>query len=227
LSKPTVLVLTNGRPVVLEWFEKNVDAIVETWFLGSEAGHAIAEVLFGDYNPAGKLTMSFPYKTGQVPVYYNHFNTGRPLTKKNQNEKFISKYLDGPNEPLYPFGYGLSYTTFSYSEIELDKNQMTKEDSIKASVIVTNTGSTSGEEVVQLYIQDLYGSVVRPVKELKGYKKIYLNPNESTKVTFTITEDDLKYYTADMSYRAEEGEFKVYIGTNSKDLKEAAFELVG
>jgi beta-glucosidase len=227
LGKPTVLVLTNGRPVVLEWFEKNVDAIVETWFLGSEAGHAIAEVLFGDYNPAGKLTMSFPYKTGQVPVYYNHFNTGRPLTKKNQNEKFISKYLDGPNEPLYPFGYGLSYTTFSYSEIELDKNQMTKEDSIKASVIVTNTGSTSGEEVVQLYIQDLYGSVVRPVKELKGYKKIYLNPNESTKVTFTITEDDLKYYTADMSYRAEEGEFKVYIGTNSKDLKEAAFELVG
>jgi beta-glucosidase len=227
LGKPTVLVLTNGRPLVLEWFEKNVDAIIETWFLGSEAGHAIADVLFGDYNPAGKLTMSFPYKTGQVPVYYNHFNTGRPLTKKNQNEKFISKYLDGPNEPLYPFGYGLSYTTFSYSEIKLDKNQMTKEDSIKASVIVTNTGSTSGEEVVQLYIQDLYGSVVRPVKELKGFKKIYLNPNESTKVTFTITEEDLKYYTADMSYRAEEGEFKVYIGTNSKDLKEAAFELVG
>jgi beta-glucosidase len=227
LGKPTVLVLTNGRPLILEWFEKNVDAIVETWFLGSEAGHAIADVLFGDYNPSGKLTMIFPYKTGQVPVYYNHFKTGRPLTVKNQNEKYISKYLDGPNEPLYPFGYGLSYTSISYSEIELDKHQMTNADEIKASVIVTNAGNQSGEEVVQLYIQDLYGSVVRPVKELKGFKKIYLNPGESTKVTFTITEEDLRFYTADMSFQSEEGEFKVYIGTNSNTVKEAAFELVG
>ncbi|PFN76987.1 beta-glucosidase BglX [Bacillus sp. AFS076308] len=227
LGKPTVLVLTNGRPLVLDWFNENVDAIVETWFLGSEAGHAIADVLFGDYNPSGKLTMGFPYKTGQVPVYYNHYKTGRPLTKKNQNEKYISKYLDGPNEPLYPFGYGLSYTTFTYSDIYLDKTTMAKEDQINASIIVTNTGGNSGEEVVQLYIQDLYGSVVRPVKELKGFKKIYLNPGESTKVTFTITENDLKYYTSDLDFRAEEGEFKVYIGTNSKDLKVATFELVG
>lgn len=227
LGKPTVLVLTNGRPLVLEWFEKNVDAIVETWFLGSEAGHSIADVLFGDYNPSGKLTMSFPYKTGQVPVYYNHFKTGRPITNKNHNEKFISKYLDGPNEPLYPFGYGLSYTDFSYSEIELDKNQMTRMEEIKASVTVTNTGNRPGEEVVQFYIQDLYGSVVRPVKELKGFKKIFLNPGESGRVTFSITEEDLKYYTSDMRYKSEEGEFKVYIGTNSKELEEAAFELVG
>jgi beta-glucosidase len=227
LGKPTVLVLTNGRPLVLDWFERNMDAIVETWFLGSEAGHAIANVLFGDYNPSGKLTMSFPYKSGQVPVYYNHFKTGRPLTNKNQHEKFISKYLDGPNEPLYPFGYGLSYTDFSYSEIELDKNQMTRIEEIKASVTVTNTGNRPGEEVVQFYIQDLYGSVVRPVKELKGFKKIFLNPGESERVTFTITEEDLKYYTSDMNYKSEEGEFKVYIGTNSKELEEAAFELVG
>ncbi|MBT2723923.1 MULTISPECIES: glycoside hydrolase family 3 N-terminal domain-containing protein [unclassified Bacillus (in: firmicutes)] len=227
LGKPTVLVLTNGRPLVLDWFERNMDAIVETWFLGSEAGHAIANVLFGDYNPSGKLTMSFPYKSGQVPVYYNHFKTGRPLTNKNQHEKFISKYLDGPNEPLYPFGYGLSYTDFSYSEIELDKNQMIRMEEIKASVTVTNTGNRPGEEVVQFYIQDLYGSVVRPVKELKGFKKIFLNPGESERVTFTITDEDLKYYTSDMNYKSEEGEFKVYIGTNSKELEEAAFELVG
>ncbi|MFS0779549.1 glycoside hydrolase family 3 N-terminal domain-containing protein [Neobacillus sp. 3P2-tot-E-2] len=226
LGKPTVLVLTNGRPLVLEWFEKNVDAIVETWFLGSEAGHAISDVLFGEYNPSGKLTMSFPYKTGQVPVYYNHFKTGRPVTNKNQSEKFISKYLDGPNEPLYSFGYGLSYTSFSYLEMELDKHLMTFDDEIQASVIVTNNGTLSGEEIVQLYIQDLYGSVVRPVKELKGFKKIYLNPGESKKVTFTITEEHLKFYASDLSFKAELGEFKVYIGTNSKELKEAAFELV-
>ena len=226
LGKPTVLVLTNGRPLVLDWFDKNVDAIVETWFLGSEAGHAIADVLVGDYNPSGKLTMSFPNQTGQVPVYYNHFNTGRPLTKKNQHEKFISKYLDGPNEPLYPFGYGLSYTNFTYSEMEIDKSQLTKTEKINVSVTITNTGSMPGEEVVQLYIQDLYGSVVRPVKELKGFKKVDLHAGESKEVIFTITEEDLKYYTADMRYQAEAGEFKVYIGSNSKVVKEASFELV-
>jgi beta-glucosidase len=226
LGKPTILVLTNGRPLVLEWFEKHVNAIVETWFLGSEAGRAIADVLYGEYNPSGKLTMSFPYKTGQVPIYYNHFQTGRPLTIKNHQEKFISKYLDGPNAPLYPFGYGLSYTTFAYSEIKLDKNQMTRTENIKASVNVTNTGNRSGEEIVQLYIQDLYGSVVRPVKELKGFKKIHLNAGESETVTFTIKEEDLKYYRSDMSYQAEAGEFKVYIGTNSKEVRETTFELV-
>jgi beta-glucosidase len=227
LGKPTVLVLTNGRPLVLDWFENNVDAIVETWFLGSEAGHAVADVLVGDHNPSGKLTMSFPKQTGQAPVYYNHFKTGRPLTNENQHEKFISKYLDGPNEPLYPFGFGLSYTTFAYSEVTLDKNQMTRMGEIQASITVTNTGTIPGKEVVQLYIQDLYGSVVRPVKELKRFKKISLIPGESKKVVFTITEEDLKYYTADMSYQAEGGEFRVYIGTNSRVVEEASFELIG
>ncbi|MCH1624357.1 glycoside hydrolase family 3 N-terminal domain-containing protein [Ferdinandcohnia quinoae] len=226
LGKPTILVLTNGRPLVLDWFDKNMNAIVETWFLGSQAGHAIADVLYGDYNPAGKLTMSFPYTTGQVPVYYNHYTTGRPLTTMNQQEKFISKYLDGPNEPLYPFGYGLNYTTFSYSEIELTKKVMSRNESISASVTIINTGNFAGEEVVQLYIQDLYGSVVRPVKELKGFKKIYLQSGESMEVTFTITENDLKYFAADNSYKAETGEFKLYIGTNSRDVKEVGFELI-
>lgn len=226
LGKPVILVLTNGRPLVLEWFERKVDAIVETWFLGSQAGHAIADVLYGEYNPAGKVTMSFPYATGQVPIYYNHYKTGRPLTPKNQQEKFISKYLDGPNEPLYPFGYGLSYTTFAYSDIQLDKTAMTRSETITASVTVKNTGSFAGEEVVQLYIQDLYGSVVRPVKELKDFKKIHLQPGESIEVGFTITEEDLKYFTKDQGYMAEEGEFKLYIGTNSKEVKESVFELI-
>ncbi|KPV40925.1 glycoside hydrolase [Alicyclobacillus ferrooxydans] len=226
LGKPTVLVLTNGRPLVLEWFEENVNAILETWFLGSQAGHAIADVLFGDYNPAGKLTMSFPYHQGQVPIYYNHFNTGRPLTRDNQHLKFLSKYLDAPNEPLYPFGYGLSYTTYDYSDIQLDKHKITQSETLCAKVTVTNTGVCAGEEVVQLYIQDLYGSVVRPVKELKGFKKIHLNPGESREVTFCITEQDLRYFNADRTYTAEPGAFKVYIGSSSKHVQESEFELV-
>ncbi|MFD1270620.1 glycoside hydrolase family 3 C-terminal domain-containing protein, partial [Paenibacillus motobuensis] len=179
LGKPVILVLTNGRPLVLEWFEQHVDAILETWFLGSQAGHAIADVLFGDVNPSGRLTMSFPAKAGQVPIYYNRFNTGRPVTDKNQHEKFISKYLDSPNEPLYPFGYGLSYSTFQYSELELDRNVMSADDVITAKVTVTNIGDRAGQETVQLYIQDLYGSVVRPVMELKGFAQIHLQPGES------------------------------------------------
>ena len=226
LGKPTILVLTNGRPLVLEWFEEKMDAIVETWFLGSQAGHAISDVLYGDYNPAGKLTISFPRNVGQVPVYYNHFRTGRPLTPKNQHERFISKYMDGPNDPLYPFGYGLSYTSFEYSDIFLDKKQISRTDNLTASVTVTNTGGCPGEEIVQLYIQDLYGCVVRPVKELKGFKKISLSSGESQTVTFTISEEDLKYYTSDKNYQAEEGEFKLYIGSNSKDVKETVFEYV-
>src|SRR5699024_10096092 len=174
LGKPTILVLTNGRPLMLDWYEKHVDAIVETWFLGSEASHAIADVLMGDYNPSGKITMSFPARIGQVPVYYNHFNTGRPLTTANQSEKFISKYLDGPNEPLYPFGYGLSYTTFAYSDLKLDRNHVKGNETLLASVIVTNTGEMDGEETVQMYIQDCSGSVVRPVKELKGFRKVQI-----------------------------------------------------
>jgi beta-glucosidase len=226
LGKPTVLVLTNGRPLILDWFQGHVDAILETWFLGSQAGNAIADVLLGDYNPAGRLTMSFPAKLGQVPVYYSQFKTGRPMTRQNQAERFISKYIDGPNDPLYPFGYGLSYTRFSYSDLKLDREQMTRAEAIRASVTVTNTGDRTGEETVQLYIQDLYGSTVRPVKELKGFQKITLNPGESREVVFTIREADLRYYTADMSYQAEPGEFTVYLGPNSRDVAEAGFTLV-
>lgn len=225
LQKPTVLVLTNGRPLELEWFDQNIDAIVETWFLGSKAGNAIADVLVGDYNPSGKLTMSFPYCVGQEPLYYNHFNTGRPLTKENAGADFISKYLDTPNDPLYPFGYGLSYTSFEYTNLSLDKAELNRGDKLDVNVIVKNTGNCTGTEIVQLYIQDLYGSTVRPVKELKGFQKVILMPEESKLVTFTIAEDDLKFYTANRGYEAEVGEFKVYIGGNSMDTLEACFEL--
>ncbi|MDQ0115168.1 glycoside hydrolase family 3 N-terminal domain-containing protein [Paenibacillus harenae] len=226
LGKPTVLVLTNGRPLVLDWFEQNVDAIVETWFLGSQAGHAIADVLFGDYNPSGKLTMSFPRHAGQVPIYYNAFNTGRPVTAANMQTKYISKYLDCSNDPLYPFGYGLSYAAFDYTELRLDKTALTRTDALTASVTVTNTGNYAGEETVQLYIQDLYGSVVRPVKELKGFRKICLEPGESRTVSFRVTEEDLKFYAPDRSLRAEAGAFRLFVGSNARDVQEAAFELV-
>lgn len=226
-GKPVVLVLTNGRPLVLSWFEQHVDAIVETWYLGSQAGHAIAAVLTGDCNPSGKLTMSFPARIGQVPVYYNHFNTGRPLTEANYNQKYISKYLDGPNEPLYPFGFGLSYTTFAYSDMKLDRNHMKEDETILASVKVTNTGATAGEEIIQLYIQDCCGSIVRPVKELKGFSKVVLAPGESREVSFRITAEALTYWTPEAGYMAEPGLFKAYIGSSSRDVLEAAeFELL-
>ncbi|GIO12611.1 glycosyl hydrolase [Cohnella xylanilytica] len=226
LGKPTVLVLTNGRPLVLDWFEQNVGAIVETWFLGSEAGRAIADVLFGDYNPSGRLTMSFPRHAGQVPIYYNHFNTGRPVTPENRHMKFISKYLDCPNEPLYPFGYGLSYTKFDYSDFRLDKTVLARGDSLIASVTVTNAGDAAGEETVQMYIRDLHGSVVRPVKELKGFRKIVLQPGESRTVSFAVSEEDLKFYGPDGSFQAEAGSFRLFAGPNSRDTLEAEFELV-
>jgi len=227
LGKPTILVLTNGRPLVLDWFEKNVDAIVETWFLGSQAGHAIADVLFGDYNPSGRLTMSFPQHMGQVPIYYNHFNTGRPVTPENGHTKYISKYLDSPNEPLYPFGYGLSYTKFEYADLSISKSILARDgDSLTVSVTITNVGHHSGEETVQLYIRDLYGSVVRPVKELKGFRKIMLKPRESQAVSFIVTEEDLKFYDEDGSFQAEIGAFRLFVGSNSRDLLSADFELV-
>ncbi|RKP56245.1 beta-glucosidase [Cohnella endophytica] len=226
LGKPVVLVLTNGRPLVLDGLEERVDAILETWFLGSQAGHAIADILFGDSNPSGKLTMSFPAKVGQVPVYYNRFNTGRPVTEANKEQKFVSKYLDGSNDPLYPFGYGLSYTRFDYSDIRLDRNRLTMDGSLVASVTVSNTGPMSGEETVQLYIRDLYGSAVRPIKELKGFRKLALAPGESREASFTIAAADLAFWTPANGYRAEPGEFKLYIGPNSRDAKEVEFELI-
>lgn len=221
-GKPVVLVLMNGRPLTLEWEDAHIPAIVETWFLGTEAGNAIADVLFGDYNPAGKITMSFPRNVGQIPIYYNHRTTGRPI---DPNNKYSSKYLDVSNEPLYPFGYGLSYTKFTYGSLQLSKPQITAAAPLQVSVNVSNTGSYDGEEVVQLYIRDKVGSVTRPVKELKGFKKIFLKKGESQTVTFTISVEDLKFYDKDMRWTYEPGAFTVFVGANSRDAQGVDFTL--
>ncbi|MFW6043819.1 MAG: beta-glucosidase BglX [Marinilabiliaceae bacterium] len=217
-GKPVVLVLSNGRPLTLTWENRNVDAILETWHAGIQAGNGIADVLFGNYNPSGKLTMTFPREVGQIPLYYNHKQTGRPI---EEGYGFTSKYLDVPNTPLFPFGYGLSYTTFDYSDIELSTNEVRGNDQVVASVTVTNTGNYEGEEVVQLYLNDPAASVSRSVKELKGFKKIKLSPGESEKVEFEITTDDLRFYNSDLDYVWEPGDFNIYIGTNSEDVKSA------
>jgi beta-glucosidase len=217
-GKPIVLVLMNGRPLTLTWENENVDAILETWASGTQGGNAIADVLFGDYNPAGKLTTSFPMSVGQIPLYYNHLNTGRPM---DPNQKYTSKYLDIPNDPLYPFGYGLSYTTFNYSEISLSDNELGGDKSLTATVTVTNTGKYAGEEIVQLYLKDSVACISRPVKELKNFKKIMLQPGEKKDVQFTLTTDDLKFFNNDLDYIWEPGYFIVYIGTNSRDVKRA------
>jgi len=224
-GKPVVLVLFTGRPLALKWEEENIPAILNVWFPGSEAGSAIADVLFGDANPSGKLSATFPQNVGQVPLYYAHKNTGRPLAEGKWFEKFRSNYLDVSNDPLYPFGFGLSYTTFNYSDIKLSSNTLTKGKSINASVTLSNTGKYDGQEVVQLYIRDLVGSITRPVKELKGFQKVSLKAGESKTITFTLTENDLKFYNSDLKFVAEPGDFKVFIGTNSRDVKEASFAL--
>ncbi|WP_207535624.1 beta-glucosidase BglX [Desertivirga arenae] len=225
-GKPVVLVLFAGRPMTLKWESENVPAILNVWFGGSEAGSAIADVLFGDVNPSGKLTATFPQNVGQVPLFYNHKNTGRPLAEGKWFEKFRSNYLDVSNDPLFPFGFGLSYTSFSYGDISLSKGTLKPGEAITASIKVTNTGSREGKEVVQLYIRDLVGTVTRPVKELKGFQKISLKAGETKTVTFRITEEDLKFYNSDLNFLAEPGDFKLFIGTNSRDLKEADFKLL-
>ncbi|OQP49378.1 beta-glucosidase [Niastella yeongjuensis] len=222
-GKPLVVVLMNGRPLTIPWLDEQAPAIVEAWFAGTEAGNAIADVLFGSYNPSGKLTTSFPRNVGQIPIYYNHKNTGRPY--EGGNPKFKSDYLDVDNSPLYPFGYGLSYTTFTYDTIQLSQNTIRPGQPITATVLVKNTGNMAGEETVQLYIRDLVGSVTRPVKELKGFQKIKLNAGEMKKVEFTISENDLRFYNSELKYVSEPGEFKLFIGTNSRDVKEAGFRL--
>ncbi len=219
-GKPVVLVLMNGRPLTLTWEDEHVAAIVDAWFGGTEAGNGIADVLFGNYNPSGKITMTFPRNVGQIPIYYNHKNTGRPYVEGGPT-KFKSDYLDVTNYPLYPFGYGLSYTTFSYSDVRLDQNHVNGNQTLKATVTVTNTGSMAGEETVQLYIAEPAASVTRAVKELKGFQKVMLQPNESRQVTFNITTDDLKFYNSNLKYDWEPGEFIIYIGTNSRDVKPA------
>lgn len=224
-GKPVVLVLFTGRPLAIKWESENIPAILNVWFGGSEAGYAVADVLFGDVVPSGKLTATFPQNVGQVPIYYNHKNTGRPLPDGQWFQKFRSNYLDVPNEPVYPFGYGLSYTTFRYGEPVLSSKEIGMNDKLEIRFSVTNTGDYDAEEVVQLYIRDMVGSITRPVKELKDFKKIMLRKGESSQVSFTIDVEDLKFYNSDLQFVAEPGEFKVFVGGNSRDVKETTFIL--
>jgi len=220
-GKPVVMVLFTGRPLSLTWENANVPAILDAWFAGTEAGNAIADVLFGKVNPSGKLTATFPQNVGQIPIYYNHKNTGRPLPEGKWFQKFRSNYLDVSNDPLYPFGYGLSYSKFEYGDLKLSSTTAKGNQAIIATVTLTNSGKYDGAEVVQLYIRDLVGSVTRPVKELKGFQKITLKAGESKTVTFSITPQDLKFYNADLKYDWEPGDFVIMVGGNSKDVKSA------
>lgn len=224
-GKPIVMVLYNGRPMTLKWESENIPSILDVWFGGTEGGNAVADVLFGDVNPSGKLTTSFPVHVGQIPVYHSMLNTGRPYNNE-EFSKFKSNYLDIPNEPLYPFGYGLSYANFTYSDLKLSAGTMVSSGKINATITVTNTGKVAGSEVVQLYIRDVVGSIARPMKELKGFKKINLAPGASQTVTFTIAVNDLKFYDSNLNFVAEPGEFKVFVGGNSREVKEAGFSLL-
>jgi beta-glucosidase len=224
-GKPIILVLMSGRPNSIGWADANVDAIVEAWYPGTMGGHAIADVLYGDYNPSGKLPVTFPRNVGQVPIYYDMKNTGRPIKPEDPNAKYVSRYLDMPNTPLYPFGYGLSYTRFTYSPVTLDKKAIRPGEKLTASVTVTNSGARDGEEVVQLYVRDLVGSVTRPVKELKGFEKMLLKKGETRTIRFTLTDADLAFTRADMSWGSESGDYKLWIGPSSAEGAEAAFAL--
>jgi len=223
VNKKIILVLNNGRPLAIPWAAENIPAIVEAWQLGTQSGNAIAQVLYGDYNPSGKLPMTFPRSVGQVPIYYNYKNTGRP-TMNEPESVFWSHYSDEKNTPLYPFGYGLSYTKFEYSDLKLSSNNFTKGNSITVSVTLKNTGKYKGKEVVQLYIRDMVGSITRPVKELKNFQMIELNPNEQKTIQFTIDEKTIEFYTANNKWEAEAGDFKVFVGGNSAETLEANFK---
>ncbi len=226
-GKPVVLVLFTGRALVLVEENETVPAILNTWFAGSEAGSAIADVLFGNENPSGKLTATFPRSVGQVPIYYNQKNTGRPLgNKEGKFEKFRSNYIDERNEPLFPFGFGLSYTTFDYSNLKISSDKMNFNEKVNITVDIANTGNYDGKEVVQLYIRDMVGSVTRPIKELKGFQKIMLKKGEKQTVTFEISVEELKFYNSDLQFIAEPGAFQVFVGTNSSTDNKVSFELV-
>jgi beta-glucosidase len=223
LGKPVIVVLMNGRPLILDQVDLNAQAVLETWFLGTEGGNAIADVLFGKYNPSGKLPMTFPRNMGQIPIHYNVKSTGRPFDAAN---KYTSKYLDGSNEPLYPFGFGLSYTKFEYSSIALNDKIMTKNNPVEFSVTVKNIGAVAGEEVVQLYIRDLVASVTRPVRELKRFEKIYLIPGEEKMIKFTLSPEDLLFYNPQNLPIWEPGDFDVFIGGSSLATLKTRFTLV-
>lgn len=220
-GKPVVLVIFTGRPLILSWEDANVPAILNAWFPGSEAGTSIAGILFGDVNPSGKLTTTFPRNAGQIPLYYNHKNTGRPYGEDQAYSRFRSNYIDVVNSPLYPFGFGLSYTSYTYGDIKLSAPEMTTNGKVTASIRVTNSGSRDGKEIVQLYIRDVYSTSTRPVKELKAFRKIFLKAGESVEVAFDLTTEDLKYYNHDLDYVCEPGDFDVMIGPNSRDVKAA------
>ena len=217
-GKPIILMINAGRPLVFDWASENIPTIVYTWWLGTEAGNSIADVLFGKINPGGKLPMTFPRTEGQIPIYYNHYNTGRPA-KNNTDRNYVSAYIDLDNDPAYPFGFGLSYTTFQYSDVNVSATQLKGNQTLTASVTLTNSGNYDGEEVVQLYIRDLVGKVVRPVKELKGFQKIFLKKGESKTVSFNITPEDLKFYDDELNFDWESGEFDIMIGTNSAQVQ--------
>ena len=223
-GKPLVLVIMSGRPLALTEENDLATSILLTWHAGTEAGNAIADALFGNYNPSGKLSATFPVNVGQIPLYYNYKNTGRPSA--DDSPKFQSNYLDAPNKPLFPFGFGLSYTSFSYSDISIDKKEMRRGEKINVSVNVSNTGNYDGEEVVQLYIRDVVGSITRPLKELKGFQKLFLKKGESRKVNFTISVEDLKFYNYNLQWVAEPGDFEVMIGTNSENVNKSNFHFV-
>ncbi|KUP22185.1 glycoside hydrolase family 3 N-terminal domain-containing protein [Paenibacillus sp. DMB5] len=226
LGKPLVTVLFNGRPLDLHGVYDQADAVLEAWFPGSEGGAALAGLLYGRVNPSGRLTMSFPDSAGQIPVYYNHFNTGRPKPEVEDGNRYISKYIDAPNEPLLPFGFGLSYTTFAYEGLTLSSDTMTASQPLEVKVTLTNTGSVTGTETVQLYVGDISGEVVRPVKELKAFRQIELAPGETTEVAFTIGEEQLRYHHSDLSVTSDSGRFNVYVGANSRDVLSAGFVLL-
>ncbi len=222
-GKPIVAVVLAGRPLTIEWLSKNINAILFAGHLGTRSGDAIADILSGDYNPSGKLVMTFPRNTGQIPISYNEKNTGRPF---KANDSYTSKYLDIANEPLYPFGFGLSYSTFEYSNLKLNKTSIQDSDSLIVTFTLKNTGNFDGKEIAQLYIRDLVGSVTRPVKELKGFKKTFLKAGAQKELSFIVTANDLKFYDANMKFTAEPGQFKIFVGSNSMDLIEADFELL-
>ena len=225
-GKPVVVLINAGRPLVFNYTADNAPAILYTWWLGSEAGNAIADVLFGDYNPSAKLPMSFPKSVGQIPIYYSHFNTGRPATNDN-NHNYNSSYNDESIFPKYEFGYGLSYTSFQYSNLQLSKKKMKANEQIEVSVTITNTGKYDGEEIVQLYLRDKVGSIVRPVKELKDFQKIKLKAGETETIKFIIDKEKLSFYNQQLQWVAEPGDFELMIGASSRDIRlKDNFELV-
>jgi beta-glucosidase len=223
-GKPVVVLINAGRPLIFNWTSDNVPAILYTWWLGTEAGDAIADVLFGDYNPSAKLPMSFPRTEGQIPIYYNHLSTGRP--PDNDSIPFYrSGYIDLPSNPAYPFGFGLSYTKFDYSDLTLDKKEMHAGEKLKAKLTLTNSGNYDGEETVQLYLQDVTASIVQPVKKLKKFQKVFLKKGESREITFLLDVEGLKFYNRQLQWIYEPGDFNIFVGTSSANVKQAAFVL--